>query len=260
MIAVTETWLDHSRKNSEFLDERFTVYRKDRSSTSIANIASIGGGVLIAVRNNIKCEEYTNNKFTDLEAVCVRISTKFGFMYIYCLYIQPTATLDMYRQHIDAIESITSVAGIKDTVVVLGDFNLCTTKWLENDSGFDYLPVIGESQSIKAIIAEETTSRLLDCGLFQLCNFTNSSGNVLDLIYTNHPELAVANKADFLMLPPFKSDKCHTPIMCSIDCAPSTEITKSPESVYCFKKANYDQIRDHLFSLHLNELFVNDSG
>lgn len=113
----------------------------------------------------------------------------------------PTASIEVYRLHIEAIESITTNLTAVDTIIIMGDFNLgSSTTWHENDTGFDYIPIIGESQSIKSMIAREVTSRLLDSGLFQISNQENTSGNVLDLIYTNVPELADLKRADFLML------------------------------------------------------------
>lgn len=80
VIVFTETWLDSNIKN-EILDKRYTIFRRDRSSTSISQTASKGGGVLIAIRSNIECNTYTNNMMKDLEAICVRIQTKSGFIY-----------------------------------------------------------------------------------------------------------------------------------------------------------------------------------
>lgn len=108
-----------------------------------------------------------------------------------------------------------------DTVLVMGYFNFSdAATWHENDNGFDFVPVIGESQCEKSIIVHEATTKLSDCGLFQLSDFKNISGNVLDLIYTKNPELTVVNKADFLMLPAHKSDKFYVSLMCLVECAP----------------------------------------
>lgn len=239
------------------MDEQYTVFRKDRSSTHIALSASIGGGVLVAVRSNINCEEFSNDKMINLEAVCVRIPTATGHIYVYSLYIQPTASIDIYRLHIEAIESILMNLTAADTIIIMGDFNLgSSTTWHENDTGFDYIPLIGESQSIKSVISREVTSRLLDSGLFQISNQENTSGNVLDLIYTNVPELSDLKRANILMLPTYKSDPHHVPIMCLFDCAPTIINNVDSQSIYCFKRANYDLIRDHLGTLNINQNYT----
>lgn len=256
-----ETWLDSSRKNTEFLDNRYAVFRKDRCDTKIAQEASIGGGVLLAVKKEIKCEEYVNEKMLDLEAVCVRIplSNK-SYVYIYSLYIQPSAPLERYRTHLEALGVFRRDLDPGDIAIINGDFNLGdTTKWLMNEDGFDFIPVIGESESAKAIIAREVTSTLLDLGFFQMSNLENTSGNVLELVYTNYPELAIVNIADFRMLPAKKSDMHHVPLMCTVECMPVLTPATNMDSVFCFRKADYDQIRNHLNGLNFAEIIGNSS-
>jgi len=48
ILGVTETWLTDSIYDQEILPTNFTIYHKDRDSR--------GGGVMIAVRNNIHSE------------------------------------------------------------------------------------------------------------------------------------------------------------------------------------------------------------
>lgn len=148
----------------------------------------------------------------DIEAVCVRIYTSSGCIYLYCLYIQPTATMETYRHHIEAIELLMKQINNNDTIHIFGDFNFSNiVKWIENDSGYDYIPVVGESQSAKALIVRESTSRLLDVSLFQISNFANKNGSVLETVFTNSPETSLASLADFRLIPPSKSDECHFP-------------------------------------------------
>lgn len=221
VIIFTETWLKNDIRNAEFFDKRYTIYRKDRSESSIARTASRGGGVFISVKSDILSEEYVNDEMADLEAICIRIPLSSGYLYIYCLYIQPTASLETYRSHIVAIKKLVSDMSKNDMLSLMGDFNLGNSvDWNENDCGFDYIPIIGDSISQKAIIARHVTSEMLELGLFQISKHCNSSGNVLDLVYTNVPELSVTADPDFLMLPSFKSDESHVPLMCTIDCDP----------------------------------------
>lgn len=100
--------------------------------------------------------------------------------------------------------------------------------------------------SARSIIAREVTSMMTEIGLSQMSNFTNTSNNVLDLIYTNCYELSVVTKVDFLMLPASKSDVDHVPLMCAMECSPSTIPNLQSNLVYCFKKANYNDINEHL--------------
>lgn len=230
--------------SSEIFCDRYTVYRRDRYQTKI--MANIGGGVLIAVRSNIRSEEYMTDATMDLEAICVKITLSTGTMFIYALYIQPTASIDIYREHVNAIKSVQSTISSSDNFIIFGDFNLNTVNWCENDGGFDYVPLIGDSQSVKSIIAGEITSTMLQNGFFQMTNLRNKSNNVLDLIFTNSPELTVVTKADFRMIPEHKSDNAHVPIACTIECEPGVIPSSDSGSVFCFRRADYDAIGEHL--------------
>ncbi|XP_037029672.1 uncharacterized protein LOC119069658 [Bradysia coprophila] len=184
----------------------------------------------------------------DLEAICVRISLATGSLFLYALYIQPTADISIYRSHVAAINAVRRHITSSDTFQVLGDFNLYNVEWHENDDGFDYIPVVGESMCARSIIAREVSSTMSDQGLFQMSSFANVSGNILDLIYTDAPELCVINQAEFRMLPASMSDVDHIPLSCMIECCPIVDPTASDESdsVFCFKKADYDAINAHL--------------
>lgn len=127
--------------------------------------------MLIAIRSDIKSDRYTNVYMTRLEAICIMLHTESGTIYIYCMYIQPSASLDIYRDHLKALEELMKHITPIDTVLIFGDLNFGKeAKWIENEDGFDFTPVIGESQSVKATIAREATTRILEAGLFQISN------------------------------------------------------------------------------------------
>lgn len=253
MLAFSETWLKDDIYDYEFMDTRYTVFRKDRTPLLLTKKRStIGGGVLIAVKNGIQgiqCEEYKNQMMKQIEAICVRITGESGNIYVYCLYIQPAAPAEIYQAHVESIKLLTSSTSEKDTIVILGDFNFSDTiAWRENDEYLDYIPIIGESESEKSKRAREVTNSMIMQGLFQMTNYQNVSGNVLDLVYTNIPEIVVVNKADYNILPQEKSDDAHVPLMCTIDWAPNIVNNADSQSVYCFNKANYGLIKEHLRS------------
>lgn len=250
VIALTETWLNGSINNNEFISDRYSVYRKDREQSSVKE--KRGGGVLIAIRTEIHSELYTNDKMNDLEAVCVKIPLPSGYIYVYCLYIQPSATIDTYRAHVGAVEQLQRDASVNDMILILGDFNLgSAASWKSNDDGFDFIPSIGESTCRKANIAREITSSMTNLCLSQMSDFKNKFTNVLDLIYSNTPELTVVSKADFLIIPSEKSDDAHVPLMCTVECSPKVLPVGDSNSTFCFKRANFDQIREHLSNLDL---------
>lgn len=179
----------------------------------------------------------------------MRISLSSNCIFLYSLYIQGTADIATYRAHVAAINSVKQSVTNSDTLLILGDFNLNGVEWYENDDGFDYVPVIGDSMSVRSIIARELTSEMADLGLFQMSTFANTSGNVLDLVYTDSSELCVVSKADFAMLSASKSDVDHVPLSCLVEWQRDNVTTTASASendtnlVHCFKRASYDQRR-----------------
>lgn len=254
IIAVTETWLDPTIYNQEFISNKYTVFRKDRLQSNID--ASKGGGVFIAVKSSFQCEEIITDDMEHLESVCVKFYCRGGkVIYLYCLYIQPTATIDIYRAHVLAIANL--VNKIDSTVMIFGDFNLSAVQWQDNDCGYGVIPLIGDSMCQKAIIARETTSALIDLGLTQVCSFRNKWGNVLDLIYTNSPELVSTTVADFRLIPAHKSDPAHSTIMCMLECDDVySTMDDEMESRYLFHKADYNAIRNYMVTLNLTDLIL----
>ena len=65
-MAISETWLHKGIYNNEILPCGYNLYRNDRGSK--------GGGVMIAINNNLNSEQLTvpNN----IEAIAVSINCK----------------------------------------------------------------------------------------------------------------------------------------------------------------------------------------
>lgn len=130
IIAITETWLSPDHHDREFMDDKYKTFRKDRIFSDID--CENGGGVLIAIKNEIECSVVTTEEMDDLESVCIKIPTDFGVLYVYCLYIQPRAPANTYLDHLRAINSIN--LSVNDSILIFGDWNFSDTiKWQEHD-------------------------------------------------------------------------------------------------------------------------------
>lgn len=70
VITITETWLNAGHKNNEFISSKYRTFRKDRCDTNIN--AERGGGVLVAVRMDIDCEQFYVDEMCNLESICVK--------------------------------------------------------------------------------------------------------------------------------------------------------------------------------------------
>lgn len=147
----------------------------------------------------------------------------------------------------DAIKSIEKLRSPSDIVMYCGDWNMPVINWMESDDETHFIPLIGESQSMVANIANYVTNEMIEMGLLQIGNFKNNKGNVLDLFFSNMPELCCIEKASINLIPNDVSDKAHTQALCTIECQPKAFLPNTFQSShYCFKKADYQAIRDKL--------------
>ena len=118
ILMLTETWLNQKFNSTLLLNlNKFSIYRKDR--------AAHGGGVLIAVKNNIKVEEVQLN--TKNEILCLNIY----------LYKNPFLLIVVYLPHcIDYqlksfFKKIENIIKNRKNFAIIGDFNLPIVKWDE---------------------------------------------------------------------------------------------------------------------------------
>lgn len=247
-ISLNETWLHPSHKNEEFIDKKYNIFRKDRKFTDIE--ANRGGGVLVAIHKKYDCELIDIPETKSIEAICVRVKlSSSSFLYIHSLYVQnrintePECTEIRYKKHIKAIEAIKNLCTPNDFMAALGDFNMPSIKWLNDESAdnacedYGFIPVLGESNSTEVNIYRETSTALLELGLHQMCDLKNQAGNELDLIYTNFPELTSVGKADLTLFPDNYRDPAHNPIVCTIECEPMKFNSAAVDAAkYCFQK------------------------
>lgn len=260
IIVLFETWLKKNKFSAEFFDPRFIVYRKDRCDSNID--ASKGGGVLIAIDSKYDSDIVSVPELEHLEAICVKVHLRSSntHLFIYALYIQYGSSEAVYLSHLKAITAAHAMIKHGDIFIAIGDFNMPAAKWSANEDGFDYLPLIGTSESEQANIARTMTSSLLDCGLFQMSDLMNKYGNVLDLAYTNMPELFIVSRADLPLIPESMQDDAHVQTQCTIECEPSAYISpSSSEMIYCFRKAPFELIREELLDTDFDALFADKS-
>ena len=80
IISVNETNLKSKRKFSLM---GYNVFRNDRDESN-------GGGVLLAVKTNIKCREIINKTSNNNEVIAVEIETnRFGSILVSSIYVPP---------------------------------------------------------------------------------------------------------------------------------------------------------------------------
>ena len=177
IIIGTETWLvspeedeENGHKNSELLLEDYDIFRRDRPTR--------GGGVLIAVKKDLCCEEISSSKET--EAIFCKINIKNSRpLVIGSVYRAPDLDLELCRKL--SAEIYNTFNKSQGSIFWLGgDFNLPDINWKNQDIQSNRYP-----HQINELFLEMSQ----DLGLQQLVDFPTRGTSILDLFFTNKPDL-----------------------------------------------------------------------
>ena len=165
IIALTETWLDMSRKVflPEIKIDGYTLFYKDRENRR-------GGGVAMYVRDSLQCSVNSKIK-TDNKAESLWVDIKEGAQSVVLglVYRPPNASDEINSSIWQEINR----AGRYSQVCVTGDFNYRDINWdlmVGNREAEEFLQVI-QDNFLKQLVLEPTRVN-----------------NILDLILTNREE------------------------------------------------------------------------
>lgn len=120
LFAFTETWLFAGVFTPEIGFSDHDVFRCDRS-VSTSNY-SRGGGVLLAVRRNLRCSQI-NTRNSTIEHVCVKFKLHSELIIIGNFYIPPYASIHQYTEMCQILEDLVFLFPLAK-IIVLGDFNM----------------------------------------------------------------------------------------------------------------------------------------
>lgn len=215
--------------NTEILCNDYTIYRRDRGS----NIK--GGGVLIAVSNVLSSEAVITDFSVSIEFIVVKIKLKHKNILITCSYIPPNSSDIIYRKHSDAITTLIHNANQRDSIMVVGDFNMPLISWSYSFDDGHFIP-LNSRDNLNYI---EFLNILLDLSLYQLNGIYNKNQRLLDLVFVSECVDITLHRSHPITLP---EDGHHPTIEINIS-IPTQSTTKPPSNVnrkvFCYKKTNY---------------------
>lgn len=241
VIVLVETWLCDSIFNNEICDDRYDVFRFDRDLIAVGK--TTGGGVLIAVRRELNATINDDKTCSPTEMLWVTIpSNSFNSkhdLHLLAVYIPggPCQLSDLERMALTVEKYTHNIT--KDHCIILGDFNLPWIKW-----GPDGPDMNNRCMTDLRILTQNLLNLFLSNGFTQHNLFSNQSGNILDLIFSNFSlELS---KCD---IPILKEDIYHPSL-----CIDATDITYTPLPTasikkYIFTKGDYGKINEFLSSV-----------
>ena len=181
ILLITETWLQCQHFNEEILPPFFNIFRRDRKKLTENDV--LGGGVFIGVKDSYKSEllnfELADDVTFDITACKVFLPDRILFVILF--YIPPNSNLHNYSELSNSIKNIINQSCENDHVWIFGDSNMPEIIYTPselNDAFFDPSNVLKDEH-------QTFLTEILSQGFNQINNFTNSSGNVLDTVFTN---------------------------------------------------------------------------
>jgi hypothetical protein len=229
IIVLTETHLDSSIGDAEIFPDNYTVFRRDRNINE-----RHGGGVLIAVLNSINVYP-RDDLYCSSELMFVEIVFSNNRRTTLGVFYRPpdsnTEPLIDLRTNLDKLST--------SDLVLLGDFNLPDFSWLNNTALSN-----SENYSILMDIIQDNF-------LTQLVTEPTREHNILDLVLSTSSDsmknLSVGEKF---------SD--HNMITFLLTGQPYVQL-KSKKYVYCYKKADWLQLKLTLSQIPWNLAFLEKS-
>ena len=166
VFCICETWLNNTVYDSELLPG-FNVFRQDR-------IGKIGGGVLIGVKEGLQVTRRTDLERDGVQLLVVQLNkANIKPIILYVYYRPPGSSSDGLNLLNNSLLSNPE----SSCIVLVGDFNIPSTSWSDNDStpftsgGCPNGELIGGNFLQQFVIGP-----------------THSAGNKLDLLFCNRAE------------------------------------------------------------------------
>lgn len=168
--------------NTELGFNNYNIFRTDRSLRSNSRIR--GDGVAICINNTFLASEICI-PFNNIEQlfVEVKLSRTSSLVQVAC-YIPPNSPSLMYLTFTQFIDFVLDKFNNKVKILIMGDFNLPDVNLFSNSAGLQFFGKHSESADI-----------IFDC--FTINEFNqfnthfNSSGSLLDLVFSNIPCLSL---------------------------------------------------------------------
>ena len=224
LICICETWLNESVLSSELLPG-YSIFRCDR-------VGKIGGGVLVAIKSNIRAIRRIDLEREDVELVVVEFTTQCNKTTIlYTFYRPPNSCPDVIQHLNTSLQSNPESSNI----ILIGDFNLPAIDWSLNQQ----TPATNGGQ------LEESFCDLIEDNFLQqyISGSTHKDGNKLDLLLCNCPEI-IKNVSS---LPPdqlcFPTDHHIIEFGIQQSFCRAKSVTRT---IFDYRRGNFDELRSYL--------------
>lgn len=241
ILILTETWLSKRESSSVYFPNGFKVHRYDRI---VLNSLRRYGGIAVLVHKDLRHRRVELNEFEKCKFVAVEITLNPVPLVIYAVYMREFE-LEIALKHVNNIKEL-SKRFHKHRIMVIGDFNMYSVRWLADESGTHFIPT-------NAVAGMESfLHEMQDLSFFQLSDVANKFNNVLDLVFVNETgdmELMIDKSK---IIGTVQQDVSHVPYEISFEyCKKRTSMNIVEKEILCYKAANYERVCDQLSKIDL---------
>lgn len=186
IFMFTETGLNDTIASKDvFPKNKFETYRCDRSNKTSDKQGK--GGVLIAVNKRYKSDIILKADDQGCEQIWVQIKNRQKKVFLGIMYIPPSSNTITYERHMTVLKQINQMADSNTMIILSGDFNLPQLTWAQSDLIENtYFPI-----NISSTVEDITMETCNEIGLMQINGCVNDNERILDLFWTNEPDICV---------------------------------------------------------------------
>ncbi|XP_055307195.1 uncharacterized protein LOC129571418 [Sitodiplosis mosellana] len=262
IYMLSETHLNADVSSSEIFPPNFEVFRCDRSPATeqFQRIKRKGwGGVLIAIDKTFNPQCIGTAEHLGAEQVWAKVKCNGRNLILAQVYIRPDSPLEVYKAHMNALREVASKAKQNDILLVSGDFNLRNLIWYTCNANDAHDPDIKFEPNPEIAVAVNAVSEkekiIIDTchelGLFQICTHHNENKRMLDLLWTNEPNMFTCNMSKSNIA---KNETHHQALEVIIH---DTIDSKSDDVITYkdFKHADYTSINNFFDNANWNNVF-----
>lgn len=246
IFALTETWLQSNVSSTELFNETYVTHRSDRI---LSDEVQTGGGVLVAIKNNIVANRLTAwEQEIPFENIWLKIQTNDSTkIYLNTIYLKSGFNSAHLKQYLDHITDIMLNREPYSKFIILGDFNMSNIEWFRSGKCFTAIDFDGFS-------ASNLLDTLTCTDLSQFNGIKNSFNRILDLVLSN-VELTVVRANEIIT----NEDDYHPSLIVTVHSANVKFMKVKKGRKLNYRKADYVSINTEIEQINWTEI-LNDQN
>lgn len=237
IIVLAETWLLPGIMDTEYIDDRYTVYGRDKDTHTSDKCK--GGGVIVALRSDYVGFRRTDCENIELEEIILNLSIGKRKLIFCAVYLPPDLPFSKYELHFVNLQNMYTDQN-DHKICIVGDYNIPTIDWQRRDNFCT--PILTNT----SLVARMALNSLSYMHLKQYNYVKNYKGRVIDLVLTNMDCTLSASD------PLLNEDRNHPALAFTIACNANVLLPVKPRKKYNYRKADYQLINKSVSTVDWN--------